>query len=96
MSKLERIRQELAELKLTVEGLHTNRIPQLTIIVDRSRKNGDIRIGDKVRVLNKYRCQKGVIGEAISKTSAQAKVLPENSEQSFIRYKKNLELLQHG
>jgi hypothetical protein len=59
----------------------------------KDRNKGDIRIGDRVIVLNKHRSLKNTVGTVISVAAVQATVRPDNGEPDFRRYKINLKLV---
>jgi hypothetical protein len=56
-------------------------------------RRGNLKIGDRVIVKNKYRGLKGTKGTIISLSNAQATVRPDNNGATFRKYRQNLRRL---
>jgi uncharacterized protein YlxW (UPF0749 family) len=94
--RIECLTKQLESLQIQVSNIQQE-LKTLSTVRSKtslSRKpKGDIRVGDKVIVLNKYRSLKDTTGIVIAVTSAQATVRPDNGGPDFRRYKSNLKIL---
>jgi TolA-binding protein len=93
---IERLTKQLESLQIQVSNIQQELKTLLKVrdeISPPQRSKGDIRIGDKVIVLNKHRSLKNTTRKVISVASAQATVRPDNSGPDFRRYKVNLKVI---
>lgn len=67
-------------------NIRTNRIKRRT-------KGEEVRVGDRVEVLNSYRGLKETRGVVVKVTGSQATINPDNDGPNFRKYKRNLKIV---
>ena len=79
---------QTVKIATRIQELHNSRTKRQDKKAESKRP---LQVGDRVKVLNNHNGQRGTTGRLINVTAAQVRILPDNGEKSFARYKNNVE-----